>query len=619
MIGGLFVGMVTYMRQKIRNSKFKTKISFLFLLVLMLYGIVAGKLFYMYSYQDVLSNYYESSEDTVYQMNVHMQDRFLRISKSINALTNNMSFVNPMKVFLRNPSTLNYASLLGVVSDSITEIQMTEDYIHSIYIFTEYGDFDNFVRIKNHDSDFKQTALYQYFQDHPYETIAWFPAMESPIFVGSDIVIPVVYKLSLGQENIFIVVSLDQTRLIDYLVNTYSTYDKIFIVDENNNNIVNYVDRYADALYTDEQSEEFKEAAFCRKINITGKEYLSTNTVMKGNGWKIFALKTTESLTGNLKQLQVFILLELTVSAVLAIVLVVACVKTLTAPLRKLVEIMGTTIQQGFQVKFDYPYNDEVGYLAKNFNYMIQEIQDLIQELNLNIEALMEEKENVKRVLEQKRKADIMVLQAQINPHFLYNTLNTITLQSDDQGAKEISILSRSLGSFFRIALSKGREIITIKEELEHVKSYLEIQKIRYRSKVNYTIQVPEEMKGYCIVKILLQPLVENSIYHGIKTKAGSGQITITGTIKEQEGNEKVIEFCVEDNGAGIEENRLKILNQGLSKGIVDSENGYGIYNVNQRIKLYYGMNYGLRLESNPGVWTRAWLVLPIKEMDNNV
>lgn len=606
------------MKTKIHNTKFRTKIILLFLILLLLYSVISGTLFYKYTFKDTLNNYTQSTEDIVYQLSTHLYKRFSSITKSVHALNNNMSFVNPMRVFLKNPNTLNYANLMGEVADSITEMQMSDEYIHSIYIYTEYGDFDNFVQIKRHDVEFRQTEVYQYFKENPQETSAWFSARNNPVFIGNEIVIPVVYKFRFARENVFIMVNLDQLKIKEYLRETYKSYDNIFIVDKNGENVVNYNDSYKDVLSFAKTEGNLNERAVCKRIEVNDVDYLATCTIMKGNGWNIYALKSTDSLVGNLTQLRNFILIVMSVSAVLALVVVILCVRTLTAPLGNLVEIMDKTINNEFHIKFDYPYEDEVGNLAKSFNYMVYEIETLIQELNLNIEALKEEKEIVKKIQEQKRKAEIRALQAQINPHFLYNSLNTITWQAADQGAKEISILSNALGKFFRIALSNGREIINVKEEIEHVKSYLDIQKIRYKSKINYSISIPEEIQRFSMIKLLLQPLVENSIYHGIKTKGTGGNIKIWAELKSEEISVPVIKFCVEDNGLGMHPEQLRIINGGLHDAIVDSSQGYGIYNVNLRIKLYYGENYGLTLESKQGEWSKATVIIPAQVLEKD-
>jgi len=263
-------------------------------------------------------------------------------------------------------------------------------------------------------------------------------------------------------------------------------------------------------------------------------------------------------------------------------------------------------------VRFFYPYKDEIGSLAKTFNYMIGEIESLVQKQEETIEELKRERDYVSEVQKQKRKAELKALQAQINPHFLYNTLNAITWQAADQGAEEISILSNSLGKFFRISLSKGAEVITLGEELEHVKSYLEIQSIRYHSRLSYEIEVDESWLDIRMIKLILQPLAENSIYHGIKEKQGAGRIKIYGK-RQSSFEEEVLELSVWDDGAGIPPEKLELMNETLERGETDSKAGYGIYNVNERIRLFYGEGYGLRYESSHGRWTRAILRIPTK------
>jgi len=239
---------------------------------------------------------------------------------------------------------------------------------------------------------------------------------------------------------------------------------------------------------------------------------------------------------------------------------------------------------------------NEINNLKRVFNHMARSIKSLIQKVK-------EEEQIIAKV-------ELDLLQAQINPHFLYNTLNAITWQAADQGAEEISILSNSLGKFFRIGLSKGAEVITLREELEHVSSYLDIQSIRYHSRLSYEIHVDDRCLDFRMIKLILQPLAENSIYHGIKEKQGAGIIKISVS-EEESGEGKITELTVWDNGAGIPEEKLAFINETLKRGGTDCEAGYGIYNVNERIRLFYGKDYGLYYESSFGHWTKAVLRIP--------
>jgi two-component system sensor histidine kinase YesM len=225
-------------------------------------------------------------------------------------------------------------------------------------------------------------------------------------------------------------------------------------------------------------------------------------------------------------------------------------------------------------------------------------------------------------VIEQKskREAELKVLQAQINPHFLYNTLDTIHWMAKDRKADDIVNLVVALTNLFRISLSKGREIIKFAEELEHIRSYLIIQKARYEDKLSFSIITDPELNRYSVVKLILQPLVENAIYHGIKAKRREGMITITAA-----KTENVLRIRVEDNGGGIREERLKEirdilmeriplneLQEGESDTSGDGKSGYGLFNVNERLKLRFGSEYGIRIESEWGTGTVVEIMHPL-------
>ncbi len=216
--------------------------------------------------------------------------------------------------------------------------------------------------------------------------------------------------------------------------------------------------------------------------------------------------------------------------------------------------------------------------------------------------------EQVTREQKQLRKAEFELLQAQINPHFLYNTLDAIVWSAEAGNEKQVVKMVGSLSEFFRSSLNKGKEIVTIREELSHVRSYLEIQQIRYQDILDYEIDVPEELYINEIPKITVQPVVENALYHGIKEKRGGGKISVTG---REDGGDYII--TVSDNGIGMGPDRLKEVRDGLTDSSPDSKKIYGLYNVNQRIKLDFGDEYGLSIDSVYDEGTTVTIRLPKK------
>lgn len=236
---------------------------------------------------------------------------------------------------------------------------------------------------------------------------------------------------------------------------------------------------------------------------------------------------------------------------------------------------------------------DEIYDLGISYNKMLDEIANLIKRIY--------EEQN------QKRDAELVALQAQIKPHFLYNTLDNLKWMAKSHGAEDVAKAITSLSSFFRIFLSNGKEMITIGEEFKHTKCYLEIQGIRYKEKLSYSINLDEEIKSLCIVKIIVQPLVENAIYHGIKPKEGKGHVSIIGRKVKN-----IIEIIVEDNGVGINPENLYELNQTLDS--MDSSEHFGIINTLRRLRNIYGNQVSLSIESKESVGTTVIIRLLIKE-----
>lgn len=214
--------------------------------------------------------------------------------------------------------------------------------------------------------------------------------------------------------------------------------------------------------------------------------------------------------------------------------------------------------------------------------------------------------EQVKEEQKQLRKAEFELLQAQINPHFLYNTLDAIVWSAEAGNQKQVVSMVGSLSEFFRTSLNKGKEIVTIREELQHVTSYLEIQQVRYQDILSYEINVAKDIYNYSIPKITIQPIVENALYHGIKNRRGGGKITITG-VENRDG----LSIQVHDDGAGMDEERLAEVRTGIAINNPDKTTVYGLYNVNERIRLNFGDDYGITVDSKLGKGTDVTIHLP--------
>lgn len=299
---------------------------------------------------------------------------------------------------------------------------------------------------------------------------------------------------------------------------------------------------------------------------------------------------------------------------VLAIIISINSFITVSAAIQKPIsdmEKLSTKVSKGdLTARIDIPHVNELNTLAENLNTMAGQIDLLIQKN-------MEEQKNF-------QKAEMKALQAQITPHFLYNTFDTIVWLAEEEHTEEVVRITKAFSDFLRISLSRGHEWITISQELEHIKNYLTIQKIRYADILNYSIDADEALMDVKMIKLVLQPLIENAIYHGIKNKRGRGKLKVS--VHFTNDSRTFVCFTVEDNGAGFTEERLGQVRNELRTGAQDSEklsSVYGLYNVNKKLKLYYGeKTEGLLIESEAGKGSKISFTIPVnaeitQESDN--
>ncbi len=342
------------------------------------------------------------------------------------------------------------------------------------------------------------------------------------------------------------------------------------------------------------ETDKSNEGYFTKRID--KEKYFIVYNKLDLSDWKIIGIvKFNEIMDTALDIRKWTIILEVFLVAGV-ILLYMLITRTITDPILDLRGKMEMAEAGDFNVKAAYKYNDEFSSLSKGFNRMIINISEL-----MNKNAMQQE--NLKKL-------EFKALQAQINPHFLYNTLDAIVWTAEADKKEEVVNIAQNLSNFFRAVLSKGKEWILVHEEILHVESYLSIQKVRYRDILEYEIDIDPEIMNYSILKLVIQPLVENALYHGLKNKRGGGKIKVAG--RKYEDNK--IQLEVTDNGIGMTKEKLSQLEKEISQEekTFNMNSGFGLLNVNQRIKLYYGSKYGLSIVSEYDKGTTVTVILPI-------
>ena len=379
--------------------------------------------------------------------------------------------------------------------------------------------------------------------------------------------------------------------------NSVGTKGYVFILDQDGN-----------IVYHPQQQQLYNELQ-TENISLIMNAKTDVVTAGKGDDEKIYALSHSETtgwtivgcmnmselLKNSRKARSIYVLVALGLIAV-ALVISSEIARNITFPIQKLRDSMKRVQKGDFSAAEIEVYSDnEIGSLTRSFNVMTHKIQDLMAQ---NIQEQ-----------EQKRKIELKALQSQINPHFLYNTLDSIIWMAEGKKNEEVVLMTASLARLLRQSISIENELVTIGQEIEYVRSYLTIQKMRYKDKLEFEINVDPRITHAQIIRLVLQPIVENAIYHGLKYKESKGMLKVHG----YELGERII-IDITDNGVGMDEETLKHI---YDKHKVNyHSNGVGVYNVQQRLVLYYGKEYGIIYHSEKGKGTTATVVIPKRQED---
>ncbi|OXM87327.1 cache domain-containing sensor histidine kinase [Paenibacillus rigui] len=322
--------------------------------------------------------------------------------------------------------------------------------------------------------------------------------------------------------------------------------------------------------------------------------YIVTFKTSKMTNWRIVGVSLESELVKGVDRIRGITIAAVAICILAVVLLSIYITNIMTKPIRELQVLASTAADRNFTDYARVKGRDEIGLLAVSFNRMIMRIHELM-------EQIVHDQDKMRRM-------EIKAMQELIKPHFVYNTLDSIIGLLEQNRIEEASDMIEALGKLFRTSLSHGKEIITIKEEVEHVCTYVHIQQFRFFNKFDYLFEIDPAIQSCLTVKLILQPLVENSIYHGVRGMK-QGRIVVRGCMLKDHIRLEVI-----DNGAGMDEYKIKHINNVLSgrEWVGDESDYFGIRNVNDRIKLTFGPEFGLQLENVAGGGTKSVVYLPV-------
>lgn len=323
-----------------------------------------------------------------------------------------------------------------------------------------------------------------------------------------------------------------------------------------------------------------------------GKERQITVKTVGYTGWKIIGVSPTSDITSQYMQNSQFVWVVVLIGIIILVFVNMLISSRVANPIKQLERSVQRLERNNLNARVKIGGTYEIRHLGMTLQSMAD-----------NMKKLMDD---IVKEQEDKRKSEMSALQSQINPHFLYNTLDSIVWMIENERYEGAIDMVTALARLFRISLSKGKNIITVEQELQHAENYLIIQKVRYKNRFDYEISLEDDCGECATIKLIIQPLIENSIYHGMEYMDGDGKIRIRAHRKE-----KILCIEIEDNGPGMTEEQVEELASGILKPRRGKGSGIGFQNVQERIRLYFGKDYGLEIESEPDEGTTVKIEIP--------
>ncbi len=573
----------------------RSTIISLFLPVIIFFIAFTGWISYHLAVTQLEENAYKNVDDTIFQTKSYLENRLYDVFEQLVAFSNDPKTLDLIDSEFSEVDPNDYIQM----NNSLKVIHLTYNtIIESIYVDMHNGKFSLYR--SDFRKNFNQFPYKKYNEEYrgSKEGFYWHNEHLDDIFASKSDVVSV-FKL-IGNEhtkaNGILLFNLRKSFFENVL-------NKSLIGDHGYLTLVSRDGTFNSKTVSDKYRLSSKELSFLQSLqdekgryefqNAFGKNMTIIYDTIGVNKWKVAAVFPTDEILKKVNYIKFVTVIIILLLTTIAILIANFLAKYITNPVSTLVDQTKKINENNLNITFSHKGPREIGIMKTALDDLLVKIKTLLEQIRLE--------------QDEKRQLEFSIMHAQINPHFLYNTLYSIKGLSDMGMNREASSMITALSNFFRISISRGKEIISLEEEIAHIENYLIIQEMRYGDDFSYEITFNPNLLNFKIVKLTLQPLIENAIYHGVKQKRGKGKIIINA----YEINDIL---CLEviDNGSGIDCDKLRIINEELhSKKSNSSTIGIGIRSVHERIKLHFGEAYGLSIESAKGVGTKSMVRIP--------
>ena len=551
---------------KMNNKPLNIKIGFYFLITNLVLVLLLGSIFYFSSSSLLIQKEISAKTEAIEKSGNYIE---LYMSK-LTTLSQVISHDKGVYDYLKNKDETEKNRILSIIDNTLS----TDPYIKSIILIRKDGAVISNEKNVNMEvsSDMMKEEWYVNSLMNPMPVLNPLRKQSFSLDGMDDWVISVSREIAdTNGENLgVLLIDVKYQALHEYLQNQETGKNSDIVILDEDNRIV----YYKEIPYDSSQEKYLKnlkniEEGYNRKENTVTVKYPIKNT-----HWMLIEISYMQEIDSLKNHFFEMIVISCLASLLITVLISISVLRRITKPIKELEQHMNNFNNDLSKINLKGDVSVEILSLQNHFNEMIDKIKYL-------------------------REYEINALYSQINPHFLYNTLDTIIWMAEFQDTEKVISITKALSNFFRISLSNGKEKIPLKEEINHIKEYLYIQKQRYEDKLEYKISIQPELENIEVPKIILQPFVENAIYHGIKNLDTTGIISIYSQIVDNK-----IELIIEDNGIGFEAAKKQAL---MKMG------GVGIKNVNKRIQYYYGNEYGAKIDSSFKTGARIIITLPYK------
>ncbi|AEE97267.1 sensor histidine kinase [Mahella australiensis] len=579
-------------------NKLKLKQQLVILIFLIIVIMLAMQMFYYYAF-DLLTK--KRAVNYVNTLMNQVEDQLKVLTENIEKEANAVSYNLYIQDYIIFDNPIQRLEIYPMACNTVDYVKSLNDNINDIYIickqdkiFTTSRDLKiNVIEALDKIYDFKG----QNFIKPTYTSVV----KENDDLISNIAYVMPVFSIKSSAEYLkkigVTIFFIETTFFHDIVSNLSVTKNSIFMILDSENNII--------AGNNELKSGEHYEISQAEDKYGKDKVIIQTKT-MNNTGWQIVSIIPTDELTADMLPLRSFGILIILIITLVLLFFTLLFGYSITSPISKLAESMSHIGEKNIEWRLHVEVNNEIGLIANDINKMLDKIEDMTRRI-ISDQSMLYEAELAKK------QAQISALQNQITPHFLYNTLNCISGIAMANEIMEIANICAAVSRIFRYS-AKEADIVYVKEEIECIKDYLNIMIIRYPYKFNIIYDIEESILDLKTFKMMLQPLVENAIYHGLEPKKGKGNLLISGRIISND----LLRFEINDDGIGINKDSLEQLKKYLDCPVdtwyayPDDKRSIGLLNINKRIKLLWGENYGIELESGENIGTKVIVDVPV-------